>query len=181
MTVEGSQCHLATTELQVVERGVDDLPVQFKGLLAGMWVIRWSRAVMVPPEVNTAIFCVLSACSRIVQAAWTRSTNLPAFQARRVVVPASQRSMIRAKMRWNSLRFCAALRRMSRASVRPAAGREQGADHRVGVELVEGGIGFQAGPAGLRRPVPAPVGRVLLAAQVAGQAAIEAEAQSARC
>ena len=32
MTVEGSQGHLATTKLQVVERGVDDLPVQFKGL-----------------------------------------------------------------------------------------------------------------------------------------------------
>ena len=32
MTVEGSQSHLATAELQLVERGVDDLPIQFKGL-----------------------------------------------------------------------------------------------------------------------------------------------------
>ncbi len=32
MTVEGSQSHLATAEFQLVERGVDDLPIQFKGL-----------------------------------------------------------------------------------------------------------------------------------------------------
>ena len=32
VAVEGSQGHLATTKLELVERGVDDLPVQFKGL-----------------------------------------------------------------------------------------------------------------------------------------------------
>src|SRR5471032_1901737 len=32
MTVEVSQGHLATTKLQLVERGVDDLPVEFKSL-----------------------------------------------------------------------------------------------------------------------------------------------------
>src|SRR5690606_6917040 len=32
MAVEGSQTYLAAAKLQVAERGVDDLPVQFKGL-----------------------------------------------------------------------------------------------------------------------------------------------------
>ena len=35
MTVEGGQSHLATAELQLVERGVDDLPVEIERLVGG--------------------------------------------------------------------------------------------------------------------------------------------------
>ncbi|MNG05713.1 hypothetical protein D3C84_889220 [compost metagenome] len=134
-----------------------------KACRAGICVIRWSRAVMVPPEVNTAIFWVLSAWSRMrCKPACTRSTN-PSQLSRPGVskVPASQRSMIRAKIRWNSPRFCAALRRMSRAS--GSSGSMAGSSARITASASNSLKAESVSSSGTGRPAAANCSSALLA------------------
>lgn len=182
MTVEGSQCHLATTKLQLVERGVDDLPVQFKRLCG-----RYSRNEVKQGRDGAAgseygDFLVIAGLFEdpVQTGLNTFDKAWPAFQTW-CVVGASEPAID------DQGEYALELRAVLRGIAQDVQcfrlilqqGREQGADHGVGVEFIERGIGFQdwSRQAYGSKLFQRAVGRVLLAAQVAGQASIEADTE----
>ncbi|CAI8719632.1 hypothetical protein EMIT0196MI5_120091 [Pseudomonas sp. IT-196MI5] len=182
MSVEGSQGHLATAKLKLVERGVDDLPVQFKGLPG-----RHLRNQMEQGSDGAAgrehgdFLGVVGLVEDAVQACLDPLDKAqPAFQAR-CIVGAGQPAF--DDQGEDTLELTTVLRGVAQdvqgfGFVRQH-GRQQRADHRIGVELVEGGIGFQERHRQAYRGelFQRAVGRVLLAAQVARQATVEADAE----
>ncbi|MNQ74550.1 hypothetical protein D3C85_893090 [compost metagenome] len=180
MTVEGSQGHLATTKLKLVERGVDDLPVQFKGLPG-----RHLRNQVEQGGDGAAgrehgdFLGVVGLVEDAMQAGLhPLDKPQPAFQAR-CVKGAGQPAL--DDQGEDTLELTTVLRGVAQdvqglGFVRQH-GRQQRADHCIGVELVEGGVGFQQRHRQAHRGelFQRAVGRVLLAAQIPRQAAVEAD------
>ncbi|MNI37625.1 hypothetical protein D3C73_917250 [compost metagenome] len=182
MTVEGSQGHLATTKLELVERGVDDLPVQFKGLFG-----RHLRNEVEQGGDSAAggehgdFLRVVGLFENAVQpGANPFDKAQPAFQLRRVVGAGQPAFDDQGE---DALELGAVLRGVAQdvqgfGFVRQHGG-QQCANHGVGIEFIERGIGFedrhrQAHGSELFQRA---VGSMLLAAQVTGKAAIEADAE----
>jgi len=182
MTVEGSQGHFASTKLQVVERGVDDLPVQLKGLFG-----RHLRNQVEQGSDGAAggehgyFLGVVGLFEDPLQTGLNPLDKAqPAFKARRVVGAGEPAFDDQGE---DALEFGTVLRGVAqdvqRFGLFRQHRREQGADHRVGIEFVEGGIGFQDRHRQAHRSelFQRAIGRMLLAAQIAGKAAVEADAE----
>src|SRR5690606_10749714 len=178
MAVEGSQTYLAAAELKQAKRGIDDLPIEFKCLVhryPGKQVQQGGNGAAGGKH-GDAVLVV-----RLLDDAHQAGSNLldialPVLQVRLVVLicdPASDQFGEQA------LKFGAVLRAVAQdvqglGFLRQELGQQRTND-RVGVELVEGFIDFQAGRIAQLRQ--GGVGCFALAAQAATEAAIQSYAK----
>ncbi|RMT83627.1 hypothetical protein ALP39_04861 [Pseudomonas marginalis pv. marginalis] len=181
MPVEGSQCHLATAEFQLVERGVNNLPVQFEGLggrHSGNQVEQGGDGAAGGEHGD--FLCVVRGFKNALQATLDAFDKpQPAFEPRRVI-SAGQPAL--DDQGEDALEFAAVLRGITQDVQGVGFGGEQvgeqGADDCVGIEFVKGAVGFQDWNRQAKGAVliEGSRGGVLLAAQVARQAAVEHQA-----
>lgn len=182
MTVEGSQCHLATAEFQLVERGVNNLPVQFErlgGRHSGNQVEQGSDGAA--GGEHSDFVGVVGGLKDALQATLDPLDKpQPAFQPG-WVIGAGQPAL--DEQGEDALELAAVLRAIAQDmhGIGFAAEQlgQQAADNRFAVELVEGAVCLQR----RNRQAEGAVlierggGGVLLATQVAGDAAIKRETQ----
>ncbi|MNQ83991.1 hypothetical protein D3C85_991070 [compost metagenome] len=134
-----------------------------KAWLALICVIRWSRAVMVPPEVKMAMLCLGSACSRMrCKPACTRPTKPSQLPSSGVSwLPPTQRPMSKANRRWNCARLCVALRRISSAS--GSSGSNAGNKARMTASASNSSKALSISSTGISRPAACSWARAWLA------------------
>ena len=178
VTVEGSQCHLATTELELVERGVNNLPVHFEGLggrHSGNQVEQGGDGAA-GGEYGDFVGVVGGFKDPLQTTLDPLDKPQPAFQPGRIIGAGQPAFDDQGE---NALELAAVLRAVAQDvhGIRFTAEQvgQQAANDRFAVELVERAVCFQCRNRQAQGAVLVErgAGSVLLATQVAGDAAVK--------